>query len=65
MDALKDNITLLETRLALKSPTLEAEYAIDEASSLSLYDCLVPKLKEHRRFRITRDSKFSISDFRA
>ena len=55
----------VELRLATKSPVFEAEYAIDEATSLSLYDCLVPRLKEHRRYRITKDSEFSIADFKA
>ena len=48
-------IEKLETKLAQKTPVLEAEYAIDDQTSLSLYDCLVPKLKEHRRFRIQKD----------
>lgn len=48
----------------MKSPTLEAEHAIDDTSPLKLYDCLIPKLKEHRRFKIFKDSVFSIEDFR-
>ena len=56
-------VTMLEERIAIKSPTLEAEMAIDDQTPLILYDCLIPKLKEHRRFRITQDSEFSISDF--
>lgn len=51
-DYFLDRIQTLEYSLAIKSPVLEAEYAIDERTSLSLYDCLVPKIKEHRRFRI-------------
>ena len=41
-----DGITmaLMEKLLAMKSPTLEAEYAIDERTYLSLYDCLIPLL---------------------
>ena len=58
-------IEYLERGLALKSPVMEAEYAIDERTALSLYDCLVPRLKEHRRFRIDRDYKFSLADFKA
>ena len=27
---------------------MEAEYVLDEQTALSLYDCLVPTLKEHR-----------------
>ena len=58
-------VTGLETSLALKTPVTEAEFAIDERTPLSLYDCLVPRIKEHRRFRITQDSPFSIADFKA
>ena len=48
----------------MKSPCMEAEYAIDERTTLSLYDCMVPKLKEHRRFKIQKDSPFSLADFK-
>ena len=58
-------VTMLETHMAMKSPTLEAEFAIDDASALSLYDCLIPQIKELRRFKITKDSEFSIADFKA
>ena len=54
---------MLELRLACKSPTLDAEFALDEKTPLILYDCLIPQLKENRRFRITKDSEFSIADF--
>ena len=56
---------MLEGILALKTPVLEAENAIDDRTPLSLYDCLIPKLKEHRRFKLTKDSEFSIADFNA
>ena len=49
----------------MKSPTLEAEHAIDDATALSLYDCLVPQIKELRRFKVTKDSEFSVADFRS
>ena len=58
MDEVKD----LEILLALKGPVMEAEYAIDERTDLELYDCLKPRLKEHRRFRIQKDAKFSTAD---
>ena len=58
-------VTMLENLICLKSPCMEAEYAIDDRTSLSLYDCLLPKLKEHRRFRIQKDAVFSVSDFKA
>lgn len=49
---LEKTIAHLERLVALKTPVMEAEYAIDERSALSLYDCLVPALKEHRRFKV-------------
>ena len=55
----------LEGVLSLKTPVLEAENALDDRAPLSLYDCLLPKLKEHRRFKLMKDSKFSIADFEA
>ena len=54
-----------ERALALKAPVREAEFALDDQSALSLYDCLIPMLKEHRRFRIVAESKFSIPDYEA
>ena len=56
---------MLEEKIAMRSPTLDAEYAIDERSLLAKYDCLIPQLKEHRKFRITKDSEFSLDDFKA
>ena len=50
---------------ALKTPICEAENALDERSPLDLYNCLIPKLKEHRRYKVTKDSQFSIVDFNA
>lgn len=58
-------IPLLEQLVAQKTPVMEAEYAIDDRSPLNLYNCLVPKLKELRRFKLGADEKFSIEDFRA
>ena len=57
--------TQLEQALAIKTPVMEAEFAMDDRSAISLYDCLVPKLREHRRFRIKPDERFSIADFKA
>ena len=39
----------VEIALALKNPTLEAEYQLSDETPLKLYDCLVPKLKEFLR----------------
>ena len=38
--------------LALKTPCMQAEHVIDEGTALSLYDCLIPKLREHRKFKL-------------
>ena len=43
---------------------MEAVFALDERSALSLYDCLVPMLKEHRRFKINLHDAFNINDFK-
>ena len=62
---MKNKIKYLEMALAQKTPVMEAENAIDETNPLSLFDCLVPKIKENRRFRIQKDDAFSIADFKA
>ena len=49
----------------MKTPVMEAEFAIDDQSALSFYECLMPKLREHRKFCIKKDDKFSIDDFKA
>ena len=37
-----------EAALALRNPIYEAEYGLEEANPLKLYDSFTPKLKEHR-----------------
>ena len=61
---MNNHLGYLEQCFALKTPIMEAEYALDERSPLSLYDCLVPTLKEHRRFKINLNDKFNIPDFK-
>lgn len=63
-DKLISHLGYLEQCFALKTPVMEAEYALDERTSLGLYDCLVPMLKEHRRFKINFEEKFSVNDFK-
>ena len=46
---------IAETLYATKTPVMEAEYAFDESTALSLYDSLIPMLKEHRRLVVKRD----------
>ena len=56
---------MLEVKVAQKTPVMEAEFAIDDMNhSLSFFDCLIPKLKEHRRFKINPDDVFSIADIK-
>ena len=54
-----------EQALALKAPVREAEYALDERTHLQLYDCLIPLLKEHRKYSVKLGATLSIDDFRA
>ena len=49
--SLKQKLRDAELAFAGKSPVNEAEYAFDECSPLILYDCLIPKLKEHTKFK--------------
>ena len=60
-----ENWILLERAFAMKTPVMEAEFAIDERSPLSLYDNLIPTLREHRKFKINLQDEFSIEDFMA
>jgi len=43
---------------------MEAEFAMDEKSALSLFDCLTPTLKEHRQFKPNLNYTFCLDDFR-
>ena len=61
---MEEKVVYLERCFALKTPVMEAEFALDERSALSLYDCLIPTLKEHRRFKINLQDKFNINDFK-
>ena len=60
----RDRLKLLfEVFIAMKMPALEAEFAHDEKSPLSLYDCLVPHLREHRKLIIWPEISSSKSLF--
>ena len=58
-------MTILEKALAQRTPVMEAEHAMNDRTGLDLYDCLIPKIKEHRRFKLLPDAKFSVADFNA
>ena len=38
----------MERCYAEKSPLNEVEFAFDDRTPLQLYDCLIPRLREHR-----------------
>ena len=44
---------------------MEAEFAIDDRTALNLYDCLIPKIREQRKFIFQKEEKFSIEDFKS
>ena len=50
---------------SVKTPVMEAEFAIDERSPLSLFDCIIPRLKEHRRIAYVKDAPLSMFDMEA
>ena len=62
---MQKKVKFLEVALAQKTPVMEAEHAIDDTNPLSAFECLIPKLKEHRRFKLQKDDVFSIADFKA
>ena len=39
---------MFEKAYAMRTPVMEAEYSHDDRTALSLYDCLIPRLREHR-----------------
>ena len=60
-----EKVKMMEILLAQKSPVMQAEHAIDDTNAFSFFDCLIPKLKEHRRFKLLKDDVFSMADFKA
>ena len=40
----------------------EAEYAIDDRTALSLFDCIVPRLREHKIFKIRPTISIEMKD---
>ena len=62
--ALRLKLRDAEFAFASKSPVNEAEFAFDERTPLSLYDCLIPKLTEHRKFKWMPDTQL-IPDYQA
>ena len=62
-DELGGVLASVETQVSCKTPVMEAEHALDDTTALSFFDNLIPKLKEHRRFKIFKDDEFSIADF--
>ena len=60
-----EDMKCLEQALSLRTPVMEAEHALDDRTAIDLYNCLIPKLKEHRKFRFNKDERFSIADMKA
>ena len=58
VSSLQTKLRDTEVAFAQKTPVNEAEYAFDERTPLLLYDCLLPKLKEHRKFKVLDSVKF-------
>ena len=46
---------MFEHAFTLTGPVLDAEYALDDRTPLNFYDCLIPRLREHRKFKIRPD----------
>ena len=44
---------------------MQAEYALDRTSALSLYDGLLPRLREHRRYQKDKVEIDEIEDYDA
>ena len=49
---LYDKWRMFEHAYCITTPALEAEYAHDPRTALSLYDCLIPRLREHRMLEV-------------
>lgn len=64
-EVIKQKWQYVERALALKSPVMEAEYALDDSSALSLYDCLIPKIKAYRKLQIRPEIIIGAEDFKA
>ena len=63
-DSLQVDMAKLEVMIALKTPCMEAEHVLDDRNAFNFFDCLIPKIKEHRRFKLLPDSEFSLADFK-
>lgn len=64
-EVIKQKWQYVERALALKSPVMEAEFAFDDCSALSLYDCLIPKIKAYRKLQIRPEIIVGADDFKA
>ena len=63
-DRMVTDVSHLETMIAMKTPVMEAEHILEEKNKFKFYDCLIPMLKEHRRFKLLPDAQFSLADFK-
>lgn len=46
-DKYRNNYKNLELLIAHKMPCFEAKYGLSEVTPLSMYNCLIPRIKEH------------------
>ena len=51
-EMLLERWNFFEKAYIMRSPALECEFAHDERTQLSLYDSVIPKLREHNKLRI-------------
>ena len=61
----QENVKVLELTLARKMPVYEAEYGMSETTPIRLYDCLVPRIKEHKKKHIDIRGNLKMDDFKA
>ena len=61
----QENVKILELTLARKMPVFDAEYGRYETTPIRLYDCLVPRLQEHKKKHFDIRGHMKIEDFSA
>ena len=51
-DKYEKSTKILEQVLARDIPVFEAEFGLSEETPLCIYDCLVPRIREHKQNKI-------------
>ena len=57
-----ENVKILELTLARKFPVFDAEFGLSETTPLRLYDCLVPRIREHKKNHIDIRGSVKVED---